>query len=414
MPFWSKAKPRPDRQSRSAPPQRKASAAAATGHAMWRDMSGPWPRWSYTQSASDALSTNPVVQRCLRLITESAASIGWKVYEDGAHLSDHPLVSLLACPNPLSSRSALTEAVISHLLLHGNAYIEKVLDEDASRAVELYVLRPDRVDVKPGASGWPERYVYKVGGQSAAFPVDPVSGASRILHLKTHNPLDDHYGQSALQAAGRALALHSAADGWSKALLENAARPSGALVLKSESGWPTLSEEQFSRLRAQVEENFQGQANAGRPMILEGGLSWQPMGFSPADMDFQATKQAAARDIALAFGVPPMLLGIPGDNTYANYQEANKALWRLTVLPLLRKLIDALNQWLVHPVGPRLELRLDDMTIPALAEDRDAHWRRIAASDFLSNDEKRALLNLPPVQGDVPNSRTRDDNSNTS
>ena len=51
-------------------------------------------------------------------------------------------------------------------------------------------------------------------------------------------------------------------------------------------------------------------------------------------MEFQKTKEAAAREIAMAFGVPPMLMGIPGDATYANYQEANRAFYRLTVLPL--------------------------------------------------------------------------------
>ncbi|MGD1956893.1 MAG: phage portal protein [Sphingomonadales bacterium] len=213
-----------------------------------------------------------------------------------------------------------------------------------------------------------------------------------------------------MQAALSALDLHGAADGWAKALLENAARPSGALVVRTDNGWAGLTEEQFSRLRTQVEENFQGQANAGRPMILEGGLSWQPMGFSPADMDFQATKQGAARDIALAVGAPPMLLGIPGDNTYANYQEANKALWRQTIMPLLRKLLDALNIWLIKPVQQEYVLRLDEMTIPALAEDRDAHWRRVASSDFLTPDEKRALLNLAPLEQPVSKSGTSTEN----
>ncbi|MEM7568170.1 MAG: phage portal protein [Pseudomonadota bacterium] len=413
MPFWSKAKSSPNTASHAAPSQRKASAAAATGHAVWRELGDRWPSWSYTASAKDALSGNPVVQRCVRLVTQSAASIGWKLYDEGDLVQEDALLRLLRCPNPLTSRTAFTESVISHLLLHGNAYIEKVLAPEDERPLELYALRPERMEIKPGRSGWPDRYVYKVGGQSTDFPVDPVTGKSRILHLKTPNPLDDYYGQSALQAATRALGLHAAADGWSKALLDNAARPSGALVLKSESGWPTMTDEQFDRLRAQIEENFQGQANAGRPMILEGGLSWQPMGFSPSDMDFQSTKQAAARDIALALGVPPMLLGIPGDNTYANYQEANKALWRLTVLPLLKQVIDAFNQWLLQPYAPTFELQLDDMTIPALAEDRDAHWRRIASADFLSDAEKRTLLNLPPAQTAVPNSNGRAEKANT-
>ncbi len=65
-------------------------------------------------------------------------------------------------------------------------------------------------------------------------------------------------------------------------------------------------------------------------MLLEGGLDWKPMGFSPSDMEFQQTKDSAAREIALAFGVPPLLLGLPGDATYSNYQEANRAFYRLT------------------------------------------------------------------------------------
>ena len=76
------------------------------------------------------------------------------------------------------------------------------------------------------------------------------------------------------------------------------------------------------------------------------------MALSPKDMDFLDAKHAAAREIALAFGVPPMLLGIPGDNTYANYREANRAFWRQTVLPLVRA--DAgVSAWLARPMAAR-------------------------------------------------------------
>ena len=78
-------------------------------------------------------------------------------------------------------------------------------------------------------------------------------------------------------------------------------------------------------------------------MVLEGGLDWKAMALSPKDMDFVELKNAAAREIALAFGVPPMLLGIPGDNTYANLAEANRALWRQTVIPLVRRVADDLS-----------------------------------------------------------------------
>ena len=89
------------------------------------------------------------------------------------------------------------------------------------------------------------------------------------------------------------------------------------------------------RLKEELESAHTGKFNAGRPLLLDGGLDWKPMSLSPAEMDFAGTRHAAAREIALAFGVPPMLLGIPGDNTYATYKEANLAFWRLTILPLV-------------------------------------------------------------------------------
>jgi HK97 family phage portal protein len=200
-----------------------------------------------------------------------------------------------------------------------------------------------------------------------------------------------------LQAAATALDVHNAASRWSKALLDNAARPSGAIVYRGADGAGTLAPDQYERLVEELEANHQGARNAGRPMLLEGGLDWKPMGFSPSDMEFHQTKEAAAREIAVAFGVPPMLVGIPGDATYANYQEANRAFFRLTVLPLAAKVMAALSGWLQGYGGEAVELRPDLDQVPALAAERDAQWSRVAAADFLTVAEKRALLGLPPM-----------------
>ena len=131
-------------------------------------------------------------------------------------------------------------------------------------------------------------------------------------------------------------------------------------------------------------------------MLLEGGLKWQSLSLSPADMDFAELKAAAARDIALAFGVPPMLLGLPGDNTYSNYREANRALWRLTLLPLAGKILDGLSQGL-SPWFPDLSLSVDLDRVPALSEDREKLWAQVSGADFLTHDEKRAMLGLAPA-----------------
>jgi HK97 family phage portal protein len=133
-------------------------------------------------------------------------------------------------------------------------------------------------------------------------------------------------------------------------------------------------------------------------MLLEGGLRWQPLALTPADMDFAELKAAAARDIALAFGVPPMLLGLPGDNTYSNYREASRALWRQTLLPLAGKILGGLSEGL-RPWWPKLELLVDLDRVPALAEDRERLWLQLASADFLDRHEKRALVGLP-AKGD--------------
>ena len=160
-----------------------------------------------------------------------------------------------------------------------------------------------------------------------------------------------------------------------------------------------LSDEQFKRLKEELEENYQGAVNAGRPFLLEGGLKWQQIALSPQDMEFVQSKNISSREIALAFGVPPMILGIPGDNTYANYAEANRAIWRLTLLPLLEKLCAGLNHWLVPRFGPDLRLDFDRDAIPALTFERDMLWNRVGMAPFLTPNEKRKILGFEPLQG---------------
>ena len=180
-------------------------------------------------------------------------------------------------------------------------------------------------------------------------------------------------------------------------MLDNAARPSGALVYDPGDPGAALSPDQFDRLKAEMEAAFQGAANAGRPMLLDGGLSWQAISMTPADMDFDTLKASAAREIALAFGVPPMLLGLPGDNTYANYREANRALWRLGVLPLAEKILHGISGALSAWWGDAA-VHVDLDKVPALAEDRERLWAQVSAADFLSPEEKRAMLGIenPP------------------
>lgn len=354
-------------------------------------------RWTARDTVSltrAGFQGNPIGFRVVRLISEAAAALPLVLQDGERRYEQHPLLALLRRPNPAQGRAEFFEAVYAQILLSGNAYVEAVATADGGVPGELHVLRSDRMAVVPGADGWPAAYDYAVNGRKHRFVMG--EGAAPICHVRSFHPLDDHYGLSPIEAAATAVDVHNAASRWSKALLDNAARPSGAIVFKGAEGQAVMTPEQFERLQAEMEMHHQGARNAGRPMLLEGGLDWKPMGFSPSDMEFHQTKEAAAREIALAFGVPPMLLGIPGDATYANYQEANRGFYRLTVLPLAAKVADSLSHWLSAFAGVDLALKPDLDQVPALAVEREAQWRRVAAAEFLSEAEKRAMLGLPP------------------
>ena len=373
--------------------QTKASAAGRV--AAW-GTSGR-VKWSARDVASLTRSgflANPVGFRAVKLVAEAAAALPLVCQDTERRFDSHPLLSVINRPNAAQGRAEFLEAVYGHYLLSGNAYLEAVPGAGALPG-ELHVLRSDRMSMVPGADGWPVAYDYTVGGRTHRF--DMTGEIKPICHLKAFHPQDDHYGLSPLQAAAVAVDVHNAATAWSKALLDHAARPSGAIVYKGIDGQGSLSNDQYDRLVGEIEANHQGARNAGRPMLLEGGLDWKPMGFSPSDMEFQKTKEAAAREIAIAFGIPPMLLGIPGDATYANYQEANRAFYRLTVLPLAAKMLADMSHWLAGFAGEAVEVKVDLDQIPALAAERDQQWARVGAADFLSQAEKRRALGLPAL-----------------
>jgi HK97 family phage portal protein len=379
-------------------PEGKASRTARllafeTGRARWTTR-------DYRGLAREGYLGNAVVHRAVRLIAENAAACQFLVFDGAQEKEAHPLSVLLTRPNPRQDGGVFFETLYAHLLLAGNAYVESVaLDDGARRSAvrEIYALRPDRIKLIPGPDGWAEAYEYSVGGRSVRFEQHGAD-VPPILHLTFFHPLDDHYGLAPIEAAATALDTHNAAAKWNKALLDNAARPSGALVYAGPEG-STLSDPQYDRLKRELEGTYQGAMNAGKPLLLEGGLDWKPMSLTPKDMDFLEAKHAAAREIALAFGVPPMLLGIPGDNTYANFQEANRVFFRQTVLPLATRVGHAMSQWLAPAFGEGVRVAIDTDRIDALAADRSALWERVSAAEFLTLNEKREAVGYAPVEG---------------
>lgn len=359
------------------------------------------PRWTprrYDTLAEEGFRKNSIAWRCITEVARAAASIPWVLYEgERKELETHPLLELLRRPNPAQGGIQFLEYVFSHYQIAGNVYIEAVCGHDDEPPRELYVLRPDRMKVIPGATGLARGYEYQVDGKTVRWAADPLTGSSAIMHWKSFHPLDDWYGMAPLEAAIQAIDQYNAAGTWNQALLNQAARPSGALIYAPKDGPQHLSDDQFRRLKDELENHYSGARQAGRPLVLEGGLEWKEMSLSPKDMDWLAGRDRAARDIALAFGVPAQLIGISESQTYANMVEARLALYEETVLPLAHQFRDELMRWLVPSFGDGLRLDLDEDKIPAIASRRDRMWEKVGRADFLTTNEKRAAVGYMPL-----------------
>lgn len=382
---WLKRKPEAQKESRT-------GGVVYTGNrqAQW-SLGGD--RTRAKDYAEEGYQKNVVAYMAINKTADAVAGIKWIVRDaSGNEIDNHPLLSLIQRPNPMQSGPEYMRALVGFFRISGNAYMERVMVGQQPR--ELYALRPDRMVVKPSSTGMPSGYRFQVGQAHVEFEANPRTGESDIRHIKAFNPLDDWYGMAPLMAGAYAVDQHNEAMTWIQALLQNGAAPSGAMEL----GEGSLTDEQFNRLKSEIDEKYSGSANAGRPMLLEGGLKWTQMGLSPVDVAIIETKYSAARDVSLALGVPPLLLNIPGDSTYSNYKEARLAFYEETVIPLAEYIRDELNAWL-SPLFGNVELDIDLDQIPAIAEKRMELWTMADQATDLTINEKRAIKGYEQIDG---------------
>ena len=360
--------------------------------------------YDYKKIAKEGYQENAIVFRCVNEIAHGASAVDLCVYQGDVKLDSHPLISLLQRPNPQFAGNEYFQALYSFLLLSGNSYAVYSLVNGQPR--ELHLLRPDRVKIEPGKTHIPKAFEYIIDGRVVnRYEVDSETGISDVKHFKMWNPLNDYYGLSPIQAASFDIDQHNMAAKHNLSLLMNGARPSGAVIFKpkDESGMSLqLSDSQRQQLMSDLNMRFSGSHNAGRPMLLEGDFDWKEMGLSPKDMDFLELKNMSARDIALCFGVPSQLVGVPDSQTYNNVSEARLALYEDTIIPLLRRVESDLNEWLAPRFGEDISIRYDIDSIPAMAERRKKTYENVVTAvreGIISRNEARERLGYEPIEG---------------
>lgn len=379
--------------------------ASATGPAIAAFTVGRpvWSERNYEAFAKEGYSVNAILHRCVKLIAQNAASPPWLLYGKGdQEIEEHPLLDLLRKPNPTNGGAALFEAFYAYLAIAGNTYLEFVSSAGKQKA-ELWSLRPDRMQIIPGPYGMPQAYRYEVNGRQVDWQVDPRTGMSPVLHVKEFHPINDWYGLSPVEPAAYGVDRYNAASAHNKALLDNGARPSGALIFEPVKGAAdepakAAPEEVIAAAKEEMEERHGGPKNAGRPFVFGGNVKWEEMGVNAKDGDFVALSEAAARDICTAMGVPHVLI-VPGEATYNNIRDMKLDLWESRILPLIDKTLDALNTWLVPQFGDGMRLTIDYDDVQALEPRRESKRQstvELFDKGLLTRDEAREALQYDP------------------
>ena len=353
---------------------------------------GRYQMESFSTLAREGYQTNPYVYAAIDIIAKNVSTIEITVIDrkrGNVEVNKDDIVRLLKNPNPNQSWKSFVKQVVVDFYISGNVYI---LATDTKKPAALYILRPDKVNIIRDSDFYSLTPIkgYKYGNKQYS--------PKEVLHIKNYNPLDDLYGLSPLTALSKSIILSNRAKDWNINLLENNARPSGALISKER-----LSEKQIAFLRQQINEIYSSPENAGRPLILEGGLDWKEMSLRPSDLNWQEVINTTAKEIAVALGIPIQVFLRDTGTSNAGFRNALKSLFYNTVFPFCDLLIGELNRWLVPMFNPDYEIVYDKDDVPALSEDAVQVWDRVIRArlaGILTKNEARRFLDQPDMSED--------------
>ena len=360
-----------------------------------------WAERNYENFAKETYMKNVIAFACIDKIAKAVSSVPWKLFKkigegEKEELNEHPFNSVLKRANPENSWMMLSYSHISYLCMSGNAFLERITTDtggNIGQVKELWSLRPDRMKINVNdKTGLITGYTYCYSGQEIKFPVDPITMQSDILHMKMFHPLDDFWGMATTEPAARKIDTANSMDLWNKKIMDNSGRPGLIYHFKE-----YLSDEQWEQAKKGIEQEVEGAGNAGRTRIVTGADEVKPYGWTPAELDWIKSNLEQARAICIAWGVPPQLIGIPDTSTYANYREARTSFWEETVIFYLCLYQEELDAWLFPEEEITLMYLLDE--VPAMQYKSDLMWERSQKSDFLTINEKRAMIGYDEVDG---------------
>ncbi len=355
--------------------------------------SATWSAREFVAFATEGYRDNPTVRACIMAKQKAAIECPIiLVNEKGEAVENHPILALLNKPNPMQSwEKFLTQMIGSHDIA-GEGDVLKI---GIGQSVELWPLRPDWLEITTFSMGLPVTCSYTPSDTYEESTVKQYQ-FSELMIWAEYNPLFRWRGLSPLYSAAYSIDSLNEYAKSNKAMLENGMTPSGVLWTDSE-----VSDTSFNRLQEQFNGKYAGAKNSGKPMILDGGLKWQGMSFTPREMEFVSGKRLSQLDVCQVLRVPPQIIGIEGSQTFANYEQARAAFYEDEVIPMVNGLLSELLGFLRKDfkLPPTYKLIVDTDGITALEPRRAERNKVIDGLTSLKVDEKRAAMGYDSTEG---------------
>ena len=349
---------------------------------------------------------NVVGFACVELIANAAASVRREIKERGKIVevsTDHIAGRLLARPNAMQDGAAMIGNVLRDYLIFGAAFAEgssvRLKNFEGGRMrPSFWRIPPMWVNVIPGKYGMP--VAFRVDhGKTEKYPVSPGTGDCDIIFWKRYHPTEHWKVVSPVVAAGRAVNTHNHASDIVDMQMRKGGLPVGFLSLIPEAA---KSHAQLSREQQQDMQDLVRRATEDGPgpnIPVLHGYQFNPMGLGPREMDFVNGLREQARGIAMGFGVPPQLLGLPDSQTYSNFSEARRALYRMGVLPVMNTVLSQFAFWFSQRLFTEIEIYANEESVPEIMEARAEQWAQLDGVQSLTINEKRQMMGMKPVDG---------------
>jgi len=318
-------------------------------------------------------------------------------------VEDHPVIQLMAQPDPMIMGSLFWGWVIQDYKLFGNTYLRKIRSSTRGTVTALQFLPQDMVRPVGNGVNPLTHYVYTTDGRSFDIPV------SDIIHIRYgRDPSDIRIGRAPLTAVLREIATDNTASTTAYGLLANGAMPSLIVGPDAKETTVDMSMDDARQVKRQLHEDLTGDGSGGI-VVMTGAYKMDRVSLTPSELALDSVRRVPEERICSALGINPMVLGLGSGlerSTYSNYERAQQAAWEDGMVPLLRTLADAITADLLpeYPETQQGDYVMYDLeTVRALADDLQAEALRaekLYKAGIIDRAEAKRIAGLEAVPED--------------